>query len=164
MIGNSRFIEQSVIFLMLTILPANALAVSKSHIYATGNVMEVDRCASAWLIKRFVDKQAVFKLYPEEEIIIEGIVFDRPEARLQRSHNQATFEVIMEEYGLEDAKLRNLAAHIHDIEINFWGAKENPESRKLATEIEQIIKSMKTSKECLQASFTYFDQLYEEGS
>ncbi len=141
--------------------PAGSLAESPGqHLYSTGSIMEVDRCASAWLIKRFIDQDAVFRLYSEQELITTGIVFDRPEAKLQRTHALATFEVIMSEYEIEDQRVQYLAELIHDIEINFWGKKDNPESRKLETDIQQLVKSKTNSEEALKACFDYLDQLY----
>lgn len=123
--------------------------------------MEVDRCASAWLIKRFVDKEAVFKFYPKSSLITDGIVFDRPEGKLQRTHTKATFEVIIDEYDITDSRLHNIAGLLHDIEINFWGKKENPESRKFEATVRKFINSSPNNDECLAVCFRYFDQFLQ---
>jgi hypothetical protein len=148
-------ISISLVFGLLS--PAYFLAEDASHLYSTGSILEFDRCASAWLIKRFIDPKAEFKFFPDGEFIKEGIAFDTPDAGLFRTHSRATFEVIMEKYGIKDQKIVQLAEYIHDIEINFWGKKQNQESLKIDTEINQIIRSAKNNAECLKKCFLYFD-------
>ena len=63
--------------------------------YTTWENMEIDKCASAWLIKRFVDKDAVFRFVPKGELITRGIPFDTPEAQIRRYHNLSAFEYIV---------------------------------------------------------------------
>ena len=133
------------------------------HLYTTGEVMEVDRCASAWLIKRFVDQEAFFKLYPEESIITSGTVFDRPEAALQRTHNLSTFEVILHKYNINDDRLKQLAERIHDIEINFWGKKKHPDSRIFEAALrKQISNNEQNSEKCLADCFLYIDKFFQK--
>lgn len=150
-------------FLIFSLLsPAPLSAEDVSHLYSTGSILELDRCASAWLIKRFIDPLAEFKFFPDGEFIKEGIAFDTPDAELFRTHNRATFEVIMEKNGIKDKKITQLAGYIHDIEINFWGKKQNQDSTKIEIEVNQIIRSAKNNEECLQKCFLYFDRFLEK--
>jgi len=86
------------------------------HIYSTGKIMEIDRCASAWLIKRFVDNKAVFKFYPTNTLITQGKAFDRPEGDWHRTHDKATFEIIATSKGIDNQKIIYLGKLIHDLE------------------------------------------------
>lgn len=151
----------SVWCLFLFMLTGDVHAEPVPHLYTTGTVMEVDRCASAWLIKRFVDEEAIFKFYPESSLITNGIAFDRPEGKLQRTHNKATFEVILNEYDIIDLRLHYIAGLIHDIEINFWGKKDNPESRKFEAAVRERMSSSQNNDECLAICFRYFDQFLQ---
>ncbi len=133
-------------------------AQDNSNIYATGTTMEVDRCASAWLIKRYVDKDAVFKFFPDGKLIKEGIPFDTPDAMLTRTHSKALFEVIIEKYGIKDKRLVRLAAHIHDIEIDFWGKQKSQDTILFEDKVRDILKNAKDNDECFAKCFILFDQ------
>jgi len=77
----------------------------KTLIFSTWEGFEADKCASIWLIKRFIDKNAKIKFFPKGSIITEGIPFDVPEAKLRRYHNMSTFESILKYYNLKDQNL-----------------------------------------------------------
>lgn len=105
-------------------------AESVSNVYVSWENMEIDKCASAWLIKRFVDKNAVFKFVPKGELVTEGIPFDVPEAEIRRYHNMSAFEYVVRKNGIKDSAVRKLAGIIHDIEINYWGKRKFEESQR----------------------------------
>ncbi len=74
----------------------------------------VDRLASAWLIRRFIDPEATIR-YGEPR---EGEVsFDMPGAELGHSGNLCTFETILAAFRLDDPALRALAAIVHEIDL-----------------------------------------------
>lgn len=151
---------------MLTIIfwPIFASAGPGSHIYATWENMEIDKCASAWLIKRFVDERASFKFYPKGELVTEGIPFDVPEAEIRRYHNMAAFEYIIKKYKIDDPALQKIGEIVHDIEINYWGKKKFEESEKINDTIQEIIDTSTTAEESLKHSFPVFDGIYSKFS
>ena len=63
-------------------------AADADHFYVTRDDFEPDKCASIWLIKRFIDPQAVFVIRPAGAPLKPGIPFDVPEAELRRYHNR----------------------------------------------------------------------------
>jgi len=65
------------------------------QIFSTWEVFEPDKCASIWLIQRFIDKGAVIKFFPRGEMITEGIPFDVPDAKFRRYAQMSTFESII---------------------------------------------------------------------
>jgi hypothetical protein len=159
------FKKKIVIFIIITISQVGffSLALSnENHIYSTGMSMEPDKCASAWLIKRKIDKDAVFIFFPDGELITKGIPFDSPESTLSRTHNLSTFEVIKNKYKISDQYLDKIAIYIHDIEVNFWGKKQSPDSNIIKMELNKIIDSSSNNEECLIKCFDYFDTLIEE--
>lgn len=145
----------------LCLLPFALNAQTNPHLYSTGSTLELDRCASAWLIKRYVDQDAVFKFFADGELIEEGTAFDTPDSKLTRTHNQATFEVILKAYNISDQRVHKLAAIIHDVEVNFWGAKQFQQSRIVEKDINRIISESKDNHECLVKCFRYFDRFIE---
>jgi len=147
---------------LLISLSSYTYAQENPHIYSTGTVLELDRCASAWLIKRFVDKDAVFQFFPDGDFIKNGIPFDTPDSGLCRTHNMSTFAVIVEKYKISDKSVDKIGKYIHDIEINFWGKKRFQESLNVSREVNKIIRNSKNNDECLTRCFLYFDQLTKE--
>lgn len=82
--------------------------------WVTRKNMQVDRAASVWLIKKFIDKDAEFE-FVEESLIKEytemGIhTFDAKDAKYKHLEDETggkygdkcTFQTIMSEYGLDD--------------------------------------------------------------
>lgn len=117
--GHCTFISSLIVFLLAPI-PQEQMARGESAIFSTGDGLELDRVASAWLIKRFVLPEVRFRFFPEGQLISQGIAFDTPDASLQRTHKQSTFEVIKTHYGINDPRLTDLTAMIHENEVNFW--------------------------------------------
>ncbi len=79
----------------------------------------VDRMASAWLIARFVDKQARFVWLQDPSKAPKSVLgFDYDGARFSHVGTQGnelvTFEVLMQSFGLEaDAQLKSIAQVVH---------------------------------------------------
>ena len=79
----------------------------------------VDRMASAWLIARFIDKQARFVWLQDPNKAPKGVLgFDYDGARFshvgKQGHERVTFEVLMESFGLAvDAQLQSIAQVVH---------------------------------------------------
>ena len=129
-------------------------------VFSTREGFEADKCASIWLLKRFIDKNAVIIFFPKGEIIKEGIPFDTPDAKLRRYHNMSTFESMLKHYELRDQRLILIGKIIHDIEVNIWEKKVFPETYKVQEEINKIIFNSKNSDEVIDKSCKYFDLLY----
>jgi hypothetical protein len=130
------------------------------HIFSTWEGLEVDKCASIWLIKRFIDPQALIRFHKKGQFVTEGIVFDTPDAQFRRSHIQSTFESLVAHYKIQDAKVIYLSKIIHDIEINVWEKKRFKETLHILEDINRIILNGGRMDTVLEKSNQYFDQLY----
>ena len=78
----------------------------------------VDRLACAWLIKRFIDRQAQFIWLPDQEGALTtprgALGFDFDGARFTHVGARVTFEVLAASFGLDaDARLLRVAAAVH---------------------------------------------------
>ncbi|MFC1643452.1 chromate resistance protein ChrB domain-containing protein [Chlamydiota bacterium] len=147
-----------VVIVLSCVLISSAFA----ETWSTWDTLELDNCASSWLIKRFVDDKAEFRFYPKGEFIAEGIPFDTPDAELRRRHGISTFGSIAAKYRIDDPAVKEISKLIHDIEVNYWAGEKNEEARNLDTEIKAIIDEKLTSHDTLKKVFTVFDQLYGE--
>ena len=151
-----------VLFLMFnttTGLPA------QRPVFSTWDSFEVDKCASIWLIKRFIVPDAEIKFFPHGEKITSGIPFDIPDAKFRRYATKSTYEILLEHYMLSSPRLKYIGRIIHDIEINTWGRKAYVESTKVLEDIRQIImKNRGNSRAVVEKSIKYFDKFYENCS
>ena len=69
----------------------------------------VDRIASAWLIKRFIDPDADFLFAPPAEFPKDAIAFDAPGVDLSHHGEDCTFETLVKRARLRDRRLARLA-------------------------------------------------------
>ena len=79
----------------------------------------VDRVASAWLIRRFIDREACFLwLAAPSDCPQDALGFDFDGAAFTHVGERVTFETLLAAFGLEgDAALRRLAALVHQLDI-----------------------------------------------
>lgn len=128
--------------------------------FSTWEPFEADKLSSIWLIKRFIDSNAVITVYPHGyEIPNVEISFDTQTAKFKRVFNQCTFEQLVQYYGIKDRKVRSIGMIIHDIEINNWGRKQFEETRKIEGKITSFITNIKGKDEIIKKSRIYFDAL-----
>ncbi len=86
--------------------------------WVTRQQLFVDRLATIWLIKRFIDGRPRFAFIAEGEAIEEGIAFDIYGAEFSHQGDDCTFETMMKRFGLgDDPALRPLAEIVHDIDL-----------------------------------------------
>lgn len=86
---------------------------------------KTDRIACPWLVRRFIDPDAEIVFLSPDQVIqaAEGDPdarsFDAPGADYAHREGRCTFEVLMEEFGLEgDPALRRLARIVHAADIS----------------------------------------------
>ena len=87
--------------------------------WVTREKVKVDRVACPWLIKRFIDPGAELLFVPAEEVLEvaeqeRAISYDaRGQGQYDHRGGKCTFEVLIEEYGLDDPALHLLADIVH---------------------------------------------------
>jgi hypothetical protein len=87
--------------------------------WTTRSNVGVDRIASAWLIKRFIDPGAVFSFVAAKgrPPALGEISFDMFEATFTHVGDRCTFEVLLEQFALSAPGLIPLAEIVHDIDV-----------------------------------------------
>jgi hypothetical protein len=75
--------------------------------------------ASAWLIRRFIDRDARFKFVPGKGYRPEAgeLRFDMFEAEFTHEGDQCTFEVLLQRFALSEPPLKQIAEIVHDIDL-----------------------------------------------
>ncbi|HSK98816.1 MAG TPA: chromate resistance protein ChrB domain-containing protein [Rubrobacteraceae bacterium] len=85
--------------------------------WATRRGCHVDRTSCAWLIRRFLDPEAVFSFFGDPAgAPANAELFDVAGARLSH-HDDCSFETFLKEYDLGDPVLREIAEIVHDADL-----------------------------------------------
>lgn len=102
-----------------TTAPTARPAVGRGSVWVTRKGVHVDRIASAWLIRRFLDPQAIFKFVSAKGYAAASgeLRFDMFEAEYTHEGDRCTFEVLLRRFGLGDAALDAIAEVVHDIDV-----------------------------------------------
>jgi hypothetical protein len=138
------------------------VAALRNRTWVTRQGVYVDRIASAWLIRRFIDPEAQFKFVsgkgyrpdPSE------LRFDMFEAEFTHEGDKCTFEVLLERGKLKDPALRAIGEIIHDIDLKD-GKFGRTEVAGIRTLIEGISVATKDDDERIARGTEVFNNLYE---
>ena len=130
--------------------------------WVTRKGIHVDRMASAWLIRRFIDPAAKFKwVSPKGYVPRDGeLRFDMYEAEFTHVGNLCSFEVLMRRTGHDDRALQTIAEIVHDIDIKDE-RYQRPETAGVASLVAGIALASADDDERLARASAAFDQLYE---
>ncbi len=130
--------------------------------WVTRKGIHIDRIASAWLIRRFVDPGAAFKFVPARSYRPEPgeLRFDMFEAEFTHEGDLCTFEVLLARLGLDDPALRPIAAIVHDVDLK--DAKfDRPEAAGIDRLIAGLAMRHREDEDRLARGAAVFDDLYE---
>lgn len=96
-----------------------ALASYSGRTWITRRVVHVDRMASAWLIRRFIDPEARFRFVADRgyKPKPDEVRFDMFEAEFTHEGDLCTFEVLIKRFDLKERALRPIAEIVHDIDL-----------------------------------------------
>jgi hypothetical protein len=133
----------------------------KGRTWVTRAGVHVDRIASAWLIRRFIDPQPRFKFVPAKGYVPEAgeLRFDMFEAEFTHEGDRCTFEVLLDRAGLREPALQALAEIVHDIDLKdrkFGRA----EAEGIRTLIDGICAATGDDEERLARGGAVFKDLY----
>jgi hypothetical protein len=122
----------------------------------------VDRIASAWLIRRFIDPQAKFKFVPPKGYVPEKgeLRFDMFDAEFTHVGDKCTFEVLLERMDLGDRGLFAIAEVVHDIDVKD-GKFGSPQAAGLESLLAGIALRSDNDEGRLTRGSAVFDDLYE---
>jgi hypothetical protein len=141
---------------------ASPFGVLRGRTWVTRQGVHVDRIASAWLIRRFIDPDAVFKFVSGKGYRpAEGeLRFDMFQAEFTHEGDKCTFEVLLDRVALNDPALRAIAEIIHDIDLrdSKFGREESVGIRTL---IDGIALTTADDPERLARGAEVFNNLYQ---
>jgi hypothetical protein len=129
--------------------------------FITRERVHVDRIATAWAIRKFIDPHATFQFVPRTRDVrgMDGIPFDVRGAGLTHRGGRCTFEVLLETYALDDPALQHMSRIIHSADL-----PQDEPSTGLAPGVLAIFDGVRdgsdTDDERLTRGFVVCDALY----
>ncbi len=130
--------------------------------WVTRQGIHVDRMASAWLIRRFVDPDARFKFVPGKDSRPEPaeLRFDMFEGEFTHEGDRCTFEVLLGRFSIVDPGLREIGEIVHDVDF-----KDAKFGRQDALGFERLVAGIamahKEDEIRLERACAVLDDLYE---
>lgn len=130
--------------------------------FITRERVHVDRIATAWAIRRFIDSEATFEFVPRTRDVrgMNGIPFDVRGAELTHRGGRCTFEVLLDTYELNQPALERMARVIHAADL-----PQDEPSNSLAPGILAIFDGIRdgasSDHQRLERGFVVCDALYE---
>jgi hypothetical protein len=142
--------------------PARAVEKPRGATWVTRTGIHVDRMASAWLIKRFVDPQARFKFVAARAYRHQPgeLRFDMFDGEFTHQGELCTFEALLARFEITDAALRPIAEIVHDIDLKDekYGRPDNAGVEHL---INGIALAHREDEVRLQRASAVLDDLHE---
>jgi hypothetical protein len=116
----------------------------------------VDRMASAWLIRRFIDPQAEFAFAKQPA---DGdVAFDMYAGAFTHDGPLCTFENLVRQFGIRDAAVERLAPIVHHLDINDAGLPP-PEAAAIERMIEGLQEVHRDDHALLEHGIAMFEAL-----
>ena len=132
----------------------------RGRLWVTRKRPFVDRMASAWLVRRFIDSGAVFGFMDEAGEIEEGAVtFDVKDGEFTHVGGLCTFEVMVRSFGLKGKSLKKVAEVVHDLDVKD-GMYNSPEADGVEDILSGIRKTAADDTVALEKGMAVFEMLY----
>ena len=123
----------------------------------------MDRIASAWLIRRFIDRDATFKFVaPRGYVPQEGEVrFDMYQAEYTHEGDRCTFETLLARFGLDEPALHALGEIVHDIDCKD-GKYDRPEAAGVESILRGLVNAQANDADRIAQGSTIMDALHAQ--
>ena len=136
------------------------LAAYQGRLWVTRPRPGVDRMASAWLIRRFLDPRARFAFVADRRSVPEeGVPFDMYDVEFSHQGDGCTFETLCSVFGIRQPALSRIAAIVHDLDLKD-GRFGAPECATVGAMIEGLQLAIHDDDALLAQGITLFDSLY----
>jgi hypothetical protein len=133
----------------------------RGRTWVTRANVHVDRMASAWLIRRWIDSEARFKFVTDRHYRAGSneLRFDMYEAEFTHDGDRCTFEVLAARLGRDDRALATIGEIVHDLDL-----KDQKFGREEAAGVQQLLAGIVArcaqDEERLERAYVLFDDLY----
>ncbi len=132
----------------------------QNRIWATRQNPWIDRLASAWLIKNFIDQSPQFIwLESPSDCPEDALGFDFDGAEFSHINHFVTFEVLLHSFALETPALKRIAEIVHYLDV---GGIEPPEALGIEKVIQGLRSKISNDERLFELSNYIFDGLYAD--
>ncbi len=132
----------------------------KGRVWVTRPRPGVDRFSSAWLIRRFIDRDATFVFSTSPERYPDAVAFDMYHAAgFRHEGDLCTFEVIQERFGIRETAVKRIGEIVHDIDLKEERYK-SPHAPTVAHLVEGLRASTPDDARLLELGIGMFEALY----
>jgi len=123
-----------------------------------------DRIACPWLIRKFIDPDAEILYVPRDEVLDvaereNAISFDAPGARYTHRDGLCSFEVLVQDYGIDDPAIAYLSRIVHGADVSE-DRDATPESAGLVAIADGFARLGLDDQEQLALELPVYDALY----
>ena len=144
--------------------PKDSVAISDpkqyfKRVWVTRPNPEIDRCASAWLIRKFIDPKATFQFAGQKPRRGTPVTFDMLDADFTHQGDLCTFETLCQRFAINDPIISQIAEMVHDADL-----EDEKFDRQEALGIDLMLKGLaemeKSSDEILAAGISAIEALF----
>jgi hypothetical protein len=133
----------------------------RKRVWLTRPRPKIDRSASAWLIRRFIDPAARFTFAASDARHPEAVPFDMFGGRgFGHRGDDCTFETLRKEFGIDDRRVKVLAEIVHDADL-----RDEKFGRSEALGVDRVLDGWARTKlsdaELLRRGMELIEGLYE---
>ncbi len=133
----------------------------RGRTWVTRPGVKIDRMASAWFIRRFVDPKARFRFVDPASPAKDGEVrFDMVGGDFTHEADRCTFETLVGRVGLPDKGVRAIAEIVHDLDLkdSKYGRAEAAGVRMM---LDGLMARTENDDERIERALVIFDDLHE---
>lgn len=132
----------------------------QNRVWATRKHPWIDRLASAWLIKNFIDESPqLIWLESPSECPAHALGYDFDGAAFTHIDNFVTFEVLLHSFELETSALKKIAEIVHYLDV---GGFEPPEAIGIEKVIQGLRSQISNDDQLFELANYIFDGLYAD--
>lgn len=123
--------------------------------------VKIDRMASAWFIRRFVDPKARFRFADPATPKKDGeLRFDMLGGDFTHEEDRCTFETLVGRVGLPDKGVRAIAEIVHDLDLKD-GKYGRAEAAGVRMMLDGLMARTENDEERIERALVIFDDLHE---
>ncbi len=134
----------------------------KGRVWITRKNPFVDRMASAWLIRKFIDRDAEFQFIDQNKrgnLKNNTVVFDMKDGEITHIGDNCTFEVLVKSFAIKDKAVKKIAQLVHELDIKDEKFS-SPEAKGIGEILLGIRKTGRNDMDILKRGMDVFEMLY----
>lgn len=133
----------------------------RNRVWVTRPRPGIDRFASAWLIRRFIDAKATFVFAAAPDRYPDAVPFDMYQpGGFRHEGDQCTFEVMQDRFGIRDISVKRVGEIVHDIDLKEDRYK-SPHAGTIANLVDGLRASIPEDARLLEQGIVMFEALYQ---